>query len=194
MGEACPHETSEGTGEEPVTAERNTSERSRDRKEFEEKLHTMLVGKGLTLKEMGKWLVANVSCLHTKFGKFKEKLDEAAVEKVKASGPAAHDLLPISVESVWEADFIEDAGIRGWATFSCLCLNFWYCAGWDRASHLEHPRELTGSQKDFLLYHLVPAVERLLEDDPRVPRPKELEKLLSQKGQDYEGNSWVVRR
>ena len=193
MGEACPHETSEGTGEEPVTAEKNTSERSRDRKEFEEKLHTMLVGKGLTLKEMGKWLVANVSCLHTKFGKFKEKLDEAAVEKVKASGPAAHDLLPISVESVWEADFIEDAGIRGWATFSCLCLNFWYCAGWDRASHLEHPRELTGSQKDFLLYHLVPAVERLLEDDPRVPSQKSWKSCCPRRGKimkETHGLSW----
>ena len=192
MGEAHPGEFEEDPEEGTITAEKNKAERANDRKEFEEKLRTKLVSKGLTLKEMGKWLMANVSSLQTKFGNFKEKLDEGAVEKVKASGPAAHDLLPISVESVWEADFIEDAGIRGWATFSCLCLNFWYCAGWDRADHLEHPRELTGSQKDFLLYHLIPAVERMLEGDPRIPRPKELEKLLSQKGQDYEGNSWVV--
>ena len=43
---------------------------------------------------MGGWLLRNVQSLRTKFGKFREKLEE----RVKASGPAAHDLLPISVE------------------------------------------------------------------------------------------------
>lgn len=114
---------------------------------------------------MGGWLLRNVQSLRTKFGKFREKLEE----RVKASGPAAHDLLPICVEAVEEVGFLQDVQIRGWVALSCLCLNSWFCAGWDRADHLEHPRDLAGSQKDFLHYHLQPAFDRMLEGEAKVP-------------------------
>jgi hypothetical protein len=40
--------------------------------------------------------------------------------------------------------------------------------------------------------HLLPAVERMLEGSPVLPSLQELETSLSAKGQDYEGNTWVV--
>ena len=127
-----------------------------------------------------------------KFGSFEEALEEGAIDTIKASGPAALDLLPISVAAVRETTLISDSEVRDWMALSCLCLNFWYCTGWDRPSHTEHPRGLTASQKDFLVMHLLPAVERMLEGSPVLPSLQELETSLSAKGQDYEGNTWVV--
>ena len=170
----------------------NKQERSQTREEFQLKIRRALKEGGLPLRGVGRLLLDALPLLGTKFGKFRSLMEEEAVEKVKASGPAAHDLLPISVEAVEEADFFEDSGIRGWAAWCCLCLNFWYCTGWERASHLEHPRELIGSQKDFLVCHLTPALQRMLEGEPIVPSMRDLEKTLAAKGQDYEGNTWVV--
>ena len=57
---------------------------------------------------------------------------------------------------------------------------------------MEHSRDLTGGQKDFILHHLLPAVERMLEGEPVLPSRDELDKILASKGQDYDGHSWVV--
>lgn len=134
----------------------------------------------------------NIGLLRTKFGRLVESLEEAAVDQVRASGPAAPDLLPISVAAVQEAEIVSCPEVRDWMALSCLCLNFWYCTGWERLSHASHPRGLTATQKDFLASHLGPAIERMLEGEPLIPAHDELEQVLSQKGQDYEGHTWVV--
>eukprot|EP00435_Cladocopium_sp_Y103_P057368 s863_g19.t1 len=132
----------------------------------------------------------NLSMLRTKFGQLFETFEEGVIDQVKASGPAAQDLLPISIVAVQELQIARSAEVTEWMALTCQCLNFWYCTGWERPSHTSHPRELTASQKEFLGCHLCPAIERMLEGDPLIPEHSELEEILSQKGQDYE--TWVV--
>ena len=174
----------------PYTEGDYENERVSHRLEFERVARKLLSGER-KVGDVGRKFIEGLKNLNTRFGNFLETLGEASVEKVEASGPAAHDLLPVSVEAILEADFFEDRNVRGWVAYTALCLNFWYCTGWKRLDHLVHPRELTESQKDMVFLHLKPAVERMLEGAPELPTLKELEKVLSQKGQDYQGNSWV---
>eukprot|EP00435_Cladocopium_sp_Y103_P017142 s2265_g4.t1 len=190
-----PAEEVAGESRGEASATEGKTERNQSRRDFEKAMKGLLGSDGFPLAEIGYELMQNLGLLKTKFGRFKASLDEAAegaAEKVKASGPGASDLLPFSVEGVLEAAFLPDRYRRNWIAFSVLSLNFWYCTGWERPAHLEHPRELTGSQKDFILYHLGPALDRMLEGNPTVPPAEELDKILSAKGQDYDGHTWVV--
>eukprot|EP00435_Cladocopium_sp_Y103_P055568 s172_g18.t1 len=177
-------QTGEGPSKKRLRVER--------RKDFEKFIRSTLLSGGVPLRSVGRHLMQNLSMLRTKFGQFFENFEDGVVDQVKASGPAAPDLLPISIVGVQESRIGRNSEVTEWMALTCLCLNFWYCTGWERPSHTAHPRELTASQKEFLGCHLCPAIERMLEGDPLIPSYSELETLLSQKGQDYEGNTWVV--
>lgn len=71
-------------------------------------------------------------------------------------------------------------------------LELWVLRRVGMAQAHSHPRDLTKTWKEFLACHLAPAIERMLEGDPLIPAYDELETVLSQKGHDYEGNSWIV--
>ena len=109
-------------------------------------------------------------------------------KRSRLQGPQPTTCCPSQLRQCWSVR----RGLERMDGILRLILNFWYCGGWETPSALEHPRELTGSQKDFLSMHLLPALERVVEGDPIIPKFKDLERLLSQKGQDYQGNSWVV--
>ena len=162
------------------------------RRDFEKFLRAEVLTGGVPLRKVGRYIMQNLGLLHTKFGQLVDKLEEAAEDTVRASGPAAPDLLPISVVAVQETTIASCPEVKDWMALTCLCLNFWYCTGWERPSHTSHPRELTSTQKEFLGCHLGPAIERMLEGEPLIPAYDQLEQVLSMKGQDYEGNTWVV--
>lgn len=133
------------------------------RRDFEKFLRAEVLTGGVPLRKVGRYIMQNLGLLHTKFGQLVDKLEEAAEDTVRASGPAAPDLLPISVVAVQETTIASCPEVKDWMALTCLCLNFWYCTGWERPSHTSHPRELTSTQKEFLGCHLGPAIERMLE-------------------------------
>eukprot|EP00438_Fugacium_kawagutii_P013458 Skav231262 [mRNA] locus=scaffold2436:51122:57163:+ [translate_table: standard] len=146
----------------------------------------------LRIDEVGDTLLRALPSLGTKFGTFRHDLQQGEVKKVEASGPAAHDLLPIPLAGVEAAKVSMNRQERSWAVYCCYTLNFWYCTGWDRSSSVEHEGKLNFGQLRFLEFHLVPAIRRMTEGNPTLPPAEELERTLSMKGQDYEGNTWVV--
>ena len=74
----------------------------------------------------------------------------------------------------------------------CWSLNFHYCTGWEKATHLEHSRELSPSQRAMVVGHIKPAVERMLVGDPSLPSKAEVREQLQKKGYGYDGSTWVV--
>eukprot|EP00438_Fugacium_kawagutii_P032819 Skav214752 [mRNA] locus=scaffold983:202851:205260:- [translate_table: standard] len=92
------------------------------RETFEKEIRELLRRGKLHINEVGMEIMSMVQQLPTKFGRFRHKLEEAALDKVKASGPAAPDILPISVAAVEEELGLKDEYIRKWAAYSCLCL------------------------------------------------------------------------
>ena len=145
-------------------------------------------GKG-KMKEVGWGIMDNLRLLGTKFGVFAKILKDY---QTKAPGTASPDLLPISIAGVEGFRGFTDRWEQGWAMLVCQSLNYWYCTGWDKPSNLEHSYELTKSQEKMLVDQIIPAVQRLLEEEYTIPPMKGLASMLEKKGQDYEGNSWVV--
>ncbi len=127
--------------------------------------------------------------LDTQFGRFKKLLDDQAVAP---GGPAVPtDILPMSVEAIRAmSDVNED--VRDWGALTVLCLNYYFCCGWEKATSLSHAEELTTPQLKLLKEHIFPAIGRMIETNPVIPHKEEIFKELARKGMDYEGSTYVV--
>ena len=111
----------------------------------------------------------------TPLGKFQGELRKHAVAQTE---PGAHrEVLPISLEAVHQ--FLAGSeGVRDWVVFICLVLNFQYCSGYASPRYMKHGTGLSNKQKVLLEQHLVPAVERFVAGDPRLPSLEKMEEDL----------------
>ena len=169
--------------------EKATQVRKNKRLKFERSVKEFLREGKHKLRDVGIFMCRNIAMLETKLGRFSRELEKHQIE---APGTGSPDLLPISLDGVANCEEAGENQVAGWVTFACLCLNFWYCTGWEKAKHLEHPSTLSKTQREMVRTQIRPAVERMLEEEFQLPRLENLKKILEQKGQDYEGHSWVV--
>ena len=105
--------------------------------------------------------------------------------------PAACEVLPVSVEAIsrcreW------NASTRDWLCFICLILNYQFCSGFASDKYLKHSAELSEKQKALLANHLKPALDRMIGEDPVLPKAEEIQRELDRKHHEYEGGSYVV--
>lgn len=162
--------------------------RTNHRENFERKLKNLMEER-ITIKEAAKVLMKIIPTLETKLGRFYSILEKAAVapKELKASP----ELLPISLKAVGRFKGPWDIDERAWIHWICWVLNFNFCTGWEKASNLQHPSELTPAQKTFVTDRLYPALKRLTEFNTKLPALEDVLKELHRKGQDYDGTSWV---
>ena len=104
---------------------------------------------------------------------------------------AARDLLPVSLEAIqgltsWPKH------IRDWTAFTCAALNFQFCAGFTSKTYMKHSADLSPKQRSLLDDHIRPAIDRMLEGDPKLAPPEEVKSELSRKGHDYDGGTYTV--
>ena len=158
------------------------------RKVFEDKLHRVLQ-KGITVKNAAQALMKIVPSLGTKLGKFYSLLEKSAVAPEELGAPP--ELLPISLKAVGRLKGPWDMDERAWIHWVCWILNFNFCTGWEKASNLKHPSELTDAQRTLVKERIYPAVQRLTLRNVKLPSVEEVVKELHRKGQDYDGTSWV---
>ena len=164
------------------------SARVNRREAFEEKLHKIL-RKGITVKNAAQALMKIIPTLGTKLGKFYSLLEKSAVAPEELGAPP--ELLPISLKAVGRLKGPWDMDERAWIHWVCWNLNFNFCTGWEKASNLKHPSELTDAQKVLVKERIYPAVQRLTLRNVKLPNVVEVVKELHRKGQDYDGTSWV---
>ena len=164
------------------------SARVNRREAFEEKLHKIL-RKGITVKNAAQALMKIIPTLGTKLGKFYSLLEKSAVAPEELGAPP--ELLPISLKAVGRLKGPWDMDERAWIHWVCWNLNFNFCTGWEKASNLKHPSELTDAQKVLVKERIYPAVQRLTLRNVKLPNVEEVVKELHRKGQDYDGTSWV---
>ena len=159
-----------------------------ERKEFADKWDSLLRG-GYRLREVGYEMFETLPLLQTAFGRFKDLLESKAVAP---GGPAAPtDVLPMNVEAIRKLENINE-DVKDWGAYTVLCLNYFFCCGWEKATSLGHSAELSTMQKELLEKHIFPAVTRMLEGNPVIPHKEDILKELSKKGTDYEGSTYVV--
>ena len=169
------------------SAKMRSDKRRANRRDFEMAWRRLMSNeiKVEEIGEMMQWLPK----LRSKFGRLKQELSSKAVA---SKGPAAPDLLPISIDAVLSFQEIWNRKVRAWCAFMVWCLNYFFCAAFDSRNHFEHPSQLTAKQQQMLRTHLVPAIERLLEGRPYLPSKQELSAEMDKKGQGYDGSTWVV--
>lgn len=157
----------------------SSRQRAGKRAEFEKRIKEMLQSGECLLDQVGGEILEALPLLNTCFGDFGRILKTGEADKVEASGPGAHDLLPIPIRPVLRANLGANKQEQQWVALSCYSLNFWYCTGWDRPTALEHLRDLTQAQEEFLVKHVLPAIiRRMLEGNPSMPKLEDLEKIL----------------
>ncbi len=103
------------------------------------------------MREVGYEMFEQLPLLETKFGRFSELLKKQAVAP---GGPAAPtDILPMSVEAIREMEGVNE-DIKDWAAYVVLCLNYYFCCGWEKATSLAHSRALTVAQEALVKSHI----------------------------------------
>ena len=137
-----------------------------------------VLAEGTSLKSVAGHILASIGELHTKYGRFRKALEKGTMAQ---SSPVGRDLLPVSLDGVERLAEFNDPEVQRWTVLICWSLNFHYCIGWEKATHLEHSRELSPSQRAMVVGHIKPAVERMLVGDPSLPS-----------GYGYDVSTWVV--
>ena len=120
---------------------------------------------------------------------FKDLLESKAVAPQRPAAPT--DVLPMNVEAIRRLENVNE-DVKDWGAYTVLCLNYFFCRGWEKATSLGHSAELSTMQKELLDKHIFPAVTRMLEGNPVIPHKEDILKELSKKGMDYEGSTYVV--
>lgn len=182
-------EEEEMSGGDPVREQEEAEAQRTDRRaDFETKLKKLMDNR-VTIKEAAKVLMKIIPSLGTKLGRFYTLLEKAAVAPKELTAPA--ELLPISLKAIGRLKGPWDMDERAWIHWICWILNFNFCTGWEKASNLQHPSELTTAQLAFIKERIYPAVKRLTEFNTKLPALEDILKELHRKGQDYDGTSWV---
>ena len=160
-------EEEEMSGGDPVREQEKAEALRTDRRaDFETKLKKLMENR-VTIKEAAKVLMKIIPSLGTKLGRFYTLLEKAAVAPKELTAPA--ELLPISLKAIGRLKGPWDMDERAWIHWICWVLNFNFCTGWEKASNLQHPSELTTAQLVFIKERIYPAVKRLTEFNTKLP-------------------------
>ena len=177
------------SGGDPERDEEEAEQARRSRRaRFEEKLGKILQ-KEVTIRGAAQAMTKILPLLETKLGRFYGILEKAAVAPEEMG--SSPELLPISLKAIGRLKGPWDMDERAWIHWVCWVLNFNFCTGWERATNLKHPSELTSAQKNFVANRVYPAVQNMILRNVKLPKVDEVLKELHRKGQDYDGTSWV---
>ena len=158
--------------------------RKQDRASFQAELAKAL-RTDLKMSHIGWQFLSMIDTLRTPLGRFYHEFEKHAVAQ---GGP---DLLPVSLKGVDQLSGV-NSFVRDWAVMVCLVLNYQFCGQSSNARAMEHGVRLSPRQEQAVRTNIIPAIERMIGENPDVPSVEEIKEELERKGQDYDGSTWVV--
>ena len=142
----------------------------------------------LKMSHIGWQFLSMIDTLKTPLGRFYQEFEKHAVAQ---GGP---DLLPVSFKGVDQLSGV-NSFVRDWAVMVCLVLNYLFCGQSSNARAMEHGVRLSPRQEQAVRTNIIPAIERMIGENPDVPSVEEIREELERKGQDYDGcRCWPAGR
>lgn len=158
--------------------------RQQDRAGFQAEISTVL-GTDIKVSQIGWQFLSMMDKLKTPLGRFYGEFQKHAVAQ---GGP---DLLPVSLKGIEDLQGV-NSFVKDWAVMVCLVLNYQFCGQSSGSRAMEHSAKLNARQERAVRKNIIPAIERMIGEDPMVPSVEEIKEELERKGQDYDGSTWVV--